>query len=75
MNNIDRVSKDVKIIVDSTKDLLEKNIVSFLKDSEIQITVEQVSKLLDVVKKSIDDNYQRALPTFQNTIKKYVHEK
>lgn len=75
MNNIDRVSKDVKIIVDSTKDLLEKNIVSFLKDNEIQITVEQVSKLLDVVKKSIDDNYQRALPTFQNTIKKYVHEK
>lgn len=75
MNNSDKVAKDAKILIDSVKDVVSTNLVTAARTGTVDLTEAQLSKILSVVGISVDEGYQRAVPTFQNMVKKYVSSK
>ena len=72
MNSIDKISRDAKIFSDSTRDTLETNLVAFNRSGDLNLTDEQVSKILNILNLSVDQAYQKVLPHFQNSIKKHL---
>lgn len=75
MNNTDKVAKDAKILIESAKDVVSTNLLSAVRSNTVDLTEAQLSKILTVVGISLDEGYQRAVPTFQNMVKKYVASK
>lgn len=72
MNSIDKISKDSKILIESAKDSINSNLVSLVANKEINLEPAQVEKLLNLINVSLDEGYQKALPYYQNTIKKHL---
>lgn len=72
MNTSDKVTKDTKILVDSIKDTLTRNLVVAAKTNAVELTEPQLAKLLSLVTISADEGYQKALSSFQNSVKKYT---
>lgn len=72
MNSVDKTSRDVKIIVDSIGDLIQKRLFEARATEQTSFTDEQLAFLLKIVNASLDEGYQRALPTFQRTVSKYL---
>lgn len=71
MNTVDMISRDSKILSDSIKDGISSNLVSAVSTGTLQISEDQLRAVLNLVGLSADQSYQRSLPVFQNTIKKY----
>ena len=71
MNTIDKISRDAKILFDSMKDVVSNNVVMAAKNGDVNLTEDQLNKLINIFNLSVDQSYQRSLPNFQNTIKKY----
>lgn len=71
MNNIDKISADSRILIDSAKDTVGINFLSLVSSREINLEPHQVEKILNIINISIDEGYQKALPYYQNTIKKH----
>lgn len=69
MNIVDKISRDTKLVTDSVKDTVVSNVVTSRED--LSLTEEQLQKLVTVISLSVDQGYQRALPFFQNSIKKH----
>jgi hypothetical protein len=72
MNTVDRVTKEVKIVVDSAKDSTLSNVIKYIRENSLQLTDNQVSGLINLIGISIDEGYQRSVTTFQNSVKKFV---
>lgn len=72
MNTVDRVTKEVKIVVDSAKDSTVSNVIKYIRENSLQLTDNQVSGLINLIGISIDEGYQRSVTTFQNSVKKFV---
>lgn len=72
MNNIDRTAKDAKVLTDSAKDLTTGNLLNAMKSKTLQVDEATLHKIISILNLSIDEGYQRALPVFQNTIKRYL---
>jgi len=71
MNNVDKISRDSKILIDSAKDTVSANVVSMVKSNALNLEPAQLEKILSVINISLDEGYQKALPYYQNSIKKY----
>jgi hypothetical protein len=72
MNLVDKVTQSTRILLDSMKDTIEKNIMDAAKTGIVEITSEHMRRLLILVSTSAEDGYQRSLPTFQTKIKTHV---
>lgn len=72
MNNTDKVLKESRILVDSAKDTVAKNLLIAARSNTVSLTEDQLSKLISIVNISLDESYQRALPVFSISIKKYT---
>ena len=72
MNNVDKVTRDSRILVDSAKDTVTKNLVLAARNDTVSLTKSQLETIISIVNLSFDEGYQRALPAFQNAIKKFV---
>jgi|LauGreDrversion4_2_1035121.scaffolds.fasta_scaffold01063_12 hypothetical protein len=72
MNNTDKVLKESRILVDSAKDTVAKNLLIAARSNTVSLTEDQLSKLISIVNISLDESYQRALPVFSTSIKKYT---
>lgn len=72
MNNVDKVAKDARILIDSAKDVVTKNLVTAARTDTVSLTKAQLETIISIVNLSFDEGYQRALPAFQATVKKYV---
>lgn len=72
MNTVDKVTKEVKLVVDSAKDATVSNVIKYIRENSLQLTEVQVSGLLNLIGLSIDEGYQRSVTTFQNSVKKIV---
>lgn len=71
MNTIDKISRDSKILSDSINDGLCNNLVMAVGRGDLQLSEDQLKLVLNIVNLSVDQYYQKALPTFQNTISKH----
>lgn len=72
MNTVDKVTKEVKLVVDSAKDTTISNVIKYVRENSLQLTDVQVNGLLNLIGLSIDEGYQRSVATFQNSVKKFV---
>jgi hypothetical protein len=71
MNTVDKISRDTKILTDSVKDGTCNNLVMAAGRGDLQLSEDQLRLVLNIVNLSVDQYYQKALPTFQNTILKH----
>lgn len=71
MNDVDKVSKEVKNVVESVKDTLQSRIVSAARSDTLQLSQQQVEKLVQLVQVTFDESYQKAIVHFQRSVKKY----
>ena len=74
MNKVDRISKDAKILIDSAKDTVSNNFVSAVKSSSLSLSESQLASVLNLVNVCLQEGYQKALPYFQNSVKRYVDQ-
>jgi hypothetical protein len=72
MNNVDKISKEVRLVLDSSKDLLVKNLLESVSKGILTINNEQMETVVSILNMSLDEGYLRAIPSFQNSIKKYL---
>lgn len=71
MNNVDKATRDSRILIESAKDTVTKNLVLSARNETVSLTKTQLETIISIVNLSFDEGYQRALPSFQNAIKKY----
>ena len=72
MNNVDKISKEAKMVLDSTRDNLVSGLINASRNGQIQIEASELPRLVQVVNFIFDDSAQKAMPYFQNSIKKLV---
>jgi hypothetical protein len=72
MNNVDKISRDAKILIDSAKDTVTTNLIEAIKTSLISLNQDQLGNILNIVSTSLDTGYQKSLPVYQNMIKKHI---
>lgn len=71
MNTVDKITKESKLLIDSAKDTLTTNLVAAMKSGTLDLREDQVSRLVTLINASLDQGYQKAIPVFQSSIKKY----
>lgn len=67
MNALDKTTKATKVLIDSAKDLLESTLLERARAGDIDLTADQLTKILSLSKAAIDTGFNRALPSFQKT--------
>lgn len=72
MNNIDKITRDARILVNSAKDTVDSNLVNAVANNKLSINENQLREVLNVIGASFDEGYQKAIGVFQNTIKKHL---
>lgn len=72
MNTLDKITRDSRLLVNSAKDAISKNITSAVLDRKIELNERQLSEVLKIVELSCDEGYQRAYNVFQKTIKSHL---
>jgi len=72
MNSIDKISRDSKILIDSAKDNISTNLLTLVRNKEIDLSNDQVEKVINLVALSLDESFQKTLPFYQGMIKKYL---
>lgn len=72
MNNVDKITRDAKILIDSARDSVNSNIVNAIAAKKISLNENQLQEVLALVNASIDEGYQRAINAFQGSIKKHL---
>ena len=75
MNEVDIVTKDAKMLVDSAKDSFVKNIVAAATSNQVNLDQKQLQGVIAVANISFDEGYQKALPVFQRTLKNRLNTK
>ena len=72
MNSIDKISRDSKILIDSAKDSVTANLLTLVRNKELDLSKDQVEKIINLVSLSLDESFQKTLPFYQGMIKKYL---
>lgn len=72
MNTVDKITRDSKILLDSAKDTTANNLISAFRSKEVNLSEDQLSKIVTIINSSIDQGYQKALSNFQSSIKKHI---
>lgn len=72
MNTVDKITRETKILIDSAKDTVASKLVEALKRNSIAVRDDQVASLISLVTLSVEQGYQKAIPTFQSSIKKHI---
>lgn len=72
MNSVDKISRDSRILIDSAKDTVVANLLSMMRNKDLELSNDQVEKLISLVTLSLDESFQKTLPFYQTMIKKYL---
>ena len=72
MNTVDKISRDAKLVVDSVKDSVVKNLTTTVHNKKLDLTDRQLAEVVKLIELSVNEGYQRSLNVFQNTVKKYL---
>lgn len=72
MNDVDKISKEVKNLVESVKDSLQARVLTAAKNDVLQLNQQQLEKLFQLMEITFDESYQKAIVNFQKTLKKYL---
>lgn len=74
MNAINKISKEIKLILDTVKDTVSKNILIAVNSGTLELDKKQLERLFQVIDASIDDTYHRSIGYFQRSASRYLEE-
>jgi hypothetical protein len=75
MNNTDKITRDAKLLIESAKDTAANNLLVAIKTNSLDLSEVQLKKVLTLLNISMEEGYQKAVPTFQKMVKNYVNTK
>jgi len=71
MDPVDKISKESKVLIDAAKDALSANLLAASNSKIINLNEDQLTKLINLVDISLNESFQKSLPTFQKSIKQH----
>jgi hypothetical protein len=69
MNQVDKITKESRIFLDSIKDTFSENVVSAARSHILELDDSQLQKLLAIFDMSVSDGFQKAVSSYQHTVK------
>jgi len=70
MNEIDKISKDSRTLLESARDTFANNIVEAVKTKKFAVDEKSLQTIIAIANLSIDEGYQKALPSFQKSLRR-----
>lgn len=74
MNEVDKIARETKTLLESVKDSFVTNIVNAAHSKTVQLDERQLEGIVAIANISFDEGYQRAIPFFQRSIKNQLEE-
>ena len=74
MNKINLLAREASQLINSVKDTTVNNIVRSVNENMIQLTEDQLTNIVNIITLSIDEGYQKALPSFQRILQNNLKE-
>lgn len=74
MNEVDKIARETKTLLESVKDSFVTNIVNAVQSKTVQLDERQLEVIVAIANLSFDEGYQRAIPFFQRTVKNQLEE-
>ena len=74
MSKINNISREASQLINSVKDTTINNLVRSVSENLMQLTEDQLTNIVNIVTLSIDEGYQKALPSFQKTLQNSLKE-
>lgn len=74
MSKINNISREASQLINSVKDTTVNNLVRSVSENLMQLTEDQLTNIINIITLSIDEGYQKALPTFQKTLQNSLKE-
>lgn len=70
MNKVDKVTKESRVLIETAKDTVGHDLIQPFR--ERGLSDEQITSVVKLVNLALDQAYQKAVPAFQNSIKKHL---
>lgn len=74
MSKINNLAREASQLINSVKDTTVNNIVRSVNENVVQISADQLANIVNIITLSIEEGYQKALPSFQRTLQNNVKE-
>ena len=68
MSKINIISREASQLINSVKDTTVNNLVRSVSENLMQLSEDQLTNIVNIITLSIDEGYQKALPSFQKTL-------
>lgn len=72
MNNVDKISREAKMLLDSTRDNVIAGLIDASRTGKINIEPSDLPSLVQVVNLIFEDSSQKSISYFQNKLKNLV---
>lgn len=72
MNNVDKICKETKLMLDNTRDNVISDVITAIRNGQLKIDQSQMTSIVKIINFSFEDSSQKSLSYFQNSIKKLV---
>lgn len=74
MSKINTLAREASQLINSVKDTTVNNVVRSVTENKIQLTEDQLTNIVNIITLSIEEGYQKALPSFHRTLQNNVKE-
>jgi hypothetical protein len=74
MSKINILAREASQLINSVKDTTINNVVRSVSENMIQLNEEQLANIVNIITLSIEEGYQKALPSFQRTLQNNLKE-
>jgi hypothetical protein len=74
MSKINILAREASQLINSVKDTTISNVVRSVNENMVQINEDQLANIINIIALSIEEGYQKALPSFQRTLQNNLKE-
>ena len=74
MSKINTLAREASQLINSVKDTTVNNVVRSVTENKLQLTEDQLTNIVNIITLSIEEGYQKALPSFHRTLQNNVKE-
>jgi hypothetical protein len=70
----EKIARESKNLTDGIKDIVSQNVLIAAKNNIIRVDDNQLPQLINVIEASFSEAFQKALPVYQKSIKRYLEK-
>lgn len=75
MNKIDSITRDAKILIDSVKDSFTTAVIAAARSGDITLNETSLGVILKILDVTAAEGYQKALGSFQTSVKNTLKDR